>query len=144
MCLDQTLWLIFWERSSLGLLVNDYSHGIHIYTSFLKCKPFLCPIAMYYRYDYPSLEYTGLNSLCLSLKCNAQFPIVLVDSLIVGSLPGESCDTTAPEFRVMRGVSFTANDHKLGIMMSSFNQRRSKMDGTGAWHLSKCGYSSTY
>ena len=35
------------------------------------------------------------------------------------------------------GVSFKADDHKLGIMMSSFNQRRSKMDGTGAWHLSK-------
>ena len=59
------------------------------------------------------------------------------DSLIVGSLPGEDCDIAAPEFRVRGGVSFAATDHKLGIMMSSFNQRRSKMDGTGAWHLSK-------
>ncbi len=55
----------------------------------------------------------------------------------MGSLPGETCTTTGPNFRVRNGVSFTADDHKLGIMMSSFNQRRSKMDGTGAWHLSE-------
>ena len=45
--------------------------------------------------------------------------------------------TSAPDFHVKGGVSFTSRDHKLGIMMSSFNQQRSKMDGTGAWHLSK-------
>ena len=60
-----------------------------------------------------------------------------LDSLIVGSLPDESCETSAPSYRPGGGVSFALNDHKLGIMMSSFNQRRSKMDGTGAWHLSK-------
>ena len=63
--------------------------------------------------------------------------MLLIDSLLVGSLPGESCDTRRPAF-VPRGfVSFLASDNKLGIMMSSFNQRRSKMDGTGAWHLSE-------
>ena len=55
----------------------------------------------------------------------------------MGSLPGETCVTIAPDYRVRGGVSFAAVDHKIGIMMSSFNQRRSKMDGTGAWHLSK-------
>ena len=63
-------------------------------------------------------------------------PISSPDSLIVGSLPGESCQTSSPAY-LPGGVSFSRNDHKLGIMMSSFNQRRSKMDGTGAWHLSK-------
>ena len=63
-------------------------------------------------------------------------PISFPDSLIVGSLPGESCETSSPAY-LPGGVSFSRNDHKLGIMMSSFNQRRSKMDGTGAWHLSK-------
>jgi hypothetical protein len=62
---------------------------------------------------------------------------LFADSLVVGSVPGEPCAVTAPEFHVRGGVSFTARDHKLGIMMSSFNQRRSKMDGTGAWHLSE-------
>lgn len=76
--------------------------------------------------------------LHLSLSCPP--PLLLSnlfsDSLVVGSLPRESCTTRAPDFAV-RDVSFTANDHKLGVMMSSFNQRRSKMDGTGAWHLSE-------
>ena len=63
--------------------------------------------------------------------------ICFIDSLLVGSLPSEPCLTRAPSFRVRGGVSFDVSDHKLGIMMSSFNQKRSKMDGTGAWHLSK-------
>lgn len=50
----------------------------------------------------------------------------------------------APDFHVRGGVSFAAVDHKLGIMMSSFNQRRSKMDGTGAWHLSESQITYTY
>ena len=60
-----------------------------------------------------------------------------LDSLLVGSLPGEACVTSAPDFRVRGGVSFSVQDHKLGVMMSSFNVKRSKMDGTGAWHLSE-------
>ena len=60
-----------------------------------------------------------------------------LDSLLVGSLPGEVCVTSAPNFRVRGGVSFSVLDHKLGVMMSSFNVKRSKMDGTGAWHLSE-------
>ena len=63
--------------------------------------------------------------------------IYFSDSLIVGSLPGEGCVSSAPDFHVRGGVSFSLADHQLGIMMSSFNQKRSKMDGTGAWHLSK-------
>lgn len=57
-------------------------------------------------------------------------------SLIVGNLPGESCDARRPSI-VVPSSSFSIQSHKLGVMMSSFNQRRSKMDGTGKWHLSK-------
>lgn len=72
------------------------------------------------------------------LRVSTKHPVFFSkDSLIVGSLPGESCVVTAPEFHVGGGVSFAVNDHRLGIMMSSFNQKRSKMDGTGAWHLSE-------
>ena len=76
--------------------------------------------------------WTVILCMILSLK----------DSLIVGSLPGEACVIRAPDFWVRGGVSFTAGDHKLGIMMASFNQRRSKMDGTGAWHLSELSMNS--
>ena len=60
--------------------------------------------------------------------------IRIQDSLVVGSLPGEPCVGSPPAFAV---VSRGLKAHKLGIMMSSFNQRRSKMDGTGLWHLSE-------
>ena len=62
--------------------------------------------------------------------------ITLADSLIVGSLPGQTCLTTPPSHVIPR-VSFRASDDQLGIMMSCFNKRRSKMDGTGQWHLSE-------
>jgi len=57
-------------------------------------------------------------------------------SLIVGNVPGETCLTRRPSI-IVPSSSFSTHTHKLGVMMSSFNQKRSKMDGTGAWHLSK-------
>ena len=63
--------------------------------------------------------------------------VTLLDSLIVGSLPGQTCSATSPS-HVIPKVSFGASDDKLGIMMSCFNKKRSKMDGTGRWHLSEC------
>lgn len=57
-------------------------------------------------------------------------------SLIVGNLPGEMCEWRRPSI-VAPSSSLSVHSHKLGVMMSSFNQRRSKMDGTGQWHLSK-------
>ena len=60
--------------------------------------------------------------------------VQVTNSLIVGNLPGEQCSSSAPSYAV---VHIGPNEPKLGIMMSSFNQKRSKMDGTGVWHLSK-------
>lgn len=62
--------------------------------------------------------------------------VTILDSLIVGSLPGQSCLSSSPS-HVIPGVSFGAAEDQLGIMMSCFNKKRSKMDGTGRWHLSK-------
>ena len=62
--------------------------------------------------------------------------IKIEKSLIVGNIPGESCDTCRPSV-VIPSSSFSLQSHKLGVMMSSFNQQHSKMDGTGKWHLSK-------
>jgi len=62
--------------------------------------------------------------------------IRIEQSLIIGNLPEESCGTHTPSI-IVPSSSFNIRSHKLGVMMSSFNQRRSKMDGTGAWHLSK-------
>lgn len=53
----------------------------------------------------------------------------------MGSLPGEVCTTREPE---EGPLFFSAGDHKLGIMMSSFNQRKSN------WHLSEYTYTYTY
>ena len=58
------------------------------------------------------------------------------NTLLVGLAEDEGCVSSAPPHAV-GGVSFSRKDHKLGVMMSSFNQKRSKMDGTGKWHLSK-------
>lgn len=63
--------------------------------------------------------------------------ISITNTLLVGFLPNETCQTGSPSF-VIPGVSFLSVDPKLGLMMSSFNKKRSKMDGTGKWHLSKC------
>lgn len=62
--------------------------------------------------------------------------IRIEQSLIVGNLPEESSCDRRPSITVPSS-SLPASSHKLGVMMSSFNQRRSKMDGTGKWHLSK-------
>ena len=61
--------------------------------------------------------------------------VQISNSLIVGNLPGEQCFSSAPSYAV---VFIGPDEPKLGIMMTSFNQKRSKMDGTGVWHLSKC------
>ena len=60
----------------------------------------------------------------------------IFNAIIVGLLKNEMCETKRPD-HVVPAVSFDRDDHKLGIMMSSFNKKRSKMDGTGRWHLSK-------
>lgn len=72
----------------------------------------------------PVLHQLGLKS------------VGILNTVIVGLLEDEMCDTKSPD-HVVTGVSFGYNDHKLGIMMSSFNKKRSKMDGTGSWNLSK-------
>ena len=61
--------------------------------------------------------------------------VKLENSLIVGITAGEVCLSSSPPHAVP-GVSFSHMDHKHGIMMSSFNQKRSKMSGTGPFHLS--------
>ena len=61
--------------------------------------------------------------------------VQISNSLIVGNLPGEQCFSSALSYAV---VFIGPDEPKLGIMMTSFNQKRSKMDGTGVWHLSKC------
>ena len=72
----------------------------------------------------PVAHYLGRKSVQLS------------NSLIVGYLPEENCATSIPSSWIP-SVSFTKKDIATGIMMSSFNKRRSKMDGTGKWHLSE-------
>lgn len=62
--------------------------------------------------------------------------IHITDSLIVGFIPKVKCASSKPSFAVP-GVSLNLNTVSVGIMMSSFNKKRSKMDGTGMWHLSK-------
>ena len=62
--------------------------------------------------------------------------ITINNTLLVGFLPGETCQTSKPSFAVP-GVSFSKSDPVVGVMMSSFNKKRSKMDGTGKWHLSE-------
>ena len=62
--------------------------------------------------------------------------VTIFNTVIVGLLEGETCEAKHPDHAIP-GVSFGRNDHKLGIMMSSFNKKRSKMDGTAMWHLSK-------
>lgn len=57
------------------------------------------------------------------------------NTLIVGLVEGEKCISSTPAHSP--SVSLPAREKKLGIMMSSFNKKRSKMDGTGKWHLSK-------
>ena len=60
--------------------------------------------------------------------------VKIENTLIVGLVEGEECISSAPAHSP--SASLPARHHKLGIMMSSFNKKRSKMDGTGKWHLS--------
>ena len=60
--------------------------------------------------------------------------IKIEKTLIVGLVEDEECISSVPAHAPR--VSQSAREHKLGIMMSSFNKKRSKMDGTGAWHKS--------
>lgn len=69
--------------------------------------------------------------------------IAMYNSLIVGSLSGQTCLTSSPSY-VIPSVSFGSNEDTLGVMMSCFNKRRSKMDGTGRWHLSELTSLSGY
>ena len=62
--------------------------------------------------------------------------IKLENTLIVGLTEGEECLSSGPP-NTIQGVSFSPSSIKHGIMMSSFNQKRSKMDGTSPFHLSK-------
>ena len=62
--------------------------------------------------------------------------IKIEKSLIVGNIPGESCHTRRPSI-VISSSSFNLQSHKLGVMMSLFNQQCSNINGTGKWHLSK-------
>ena len=62
--------------------------------------------------------------------------IKVVNSLLVGFIPQASCESSKPA-NAISGVSLANGDPSVGIMMSSFNKKRSKMDGTGKWHLSK-------
>lgn len=62
--------------------------------------------------------------------------IHIMNSLIVGFIPQVKCATSKPSSAVP-GVSQSVDAVSAGIMMSSFNKKRSKMDGTAKWHLSK-------
>ena len=64
-----------------------------------------------------------------------QKSIKIVNTLLVGFLPTTSCESSIP-VNAVPGVSLANNDASVGIMMSSFNKKKSKMDGTGQWHLS--------
>lgn len=59
-----------------------------------------------------------------------------LDSILIASLPDQSCSTELPDWAPQQS-SIDALHIGAGVMMSSFNGRRSKMDGTAAWHLSK-------
>ena len=63
----------------------------------------------------------------------------LTDSIIVGTLPEDTCSDSQPSW-TPGSSSIKLIEPSFGIMMSSFNQLRSKMDGTGQWHLSKIEY----
>ena len=58
------------------------------------------------------------------------------NSLIVGFIPEMPCQSSKP-FNSIPGVSLSKGDPSIGIMMSSFNNKKSKMDGTAKWHLSE-------
>ena len=62
--------------------------------------------------------------------------IALQNSLIVGFLYGQQCLLSRPSYGTISSSKLSEN--KVGIMMSSFNMKRSKMDGTSSWSLSKC------
>ena len=62
--------------------------------------------------------------------------VKLENTLIVGITEGEGCLSSSLPHAIP-DVSFSHEDHKHGIMMSSFNQKRSKMSGTGPFHLSR-------
>lgn len=61
----------------------------------------------------------------------------IYNSLLVGFLSSSVTCQTSPPSHAIPGVSLAASHLSFGIMMSSFNKKRSKMDGTGSWHLSK-------
>ena len=58
------------------------------------------------------------------------------DSIIIGTLPGETCSLSGPSW-TPGSSAIQLSSPSFGVMMSSFNQDRSKIDGTGQWHLSK-------
>jgi hypothetical protein len=62
--------------------------------------------------------------------------LVLPDSIIIGTLPGETCSDSQPSW-TPGSSSIQLTEPSFGVMMSSFNQARSKLDGTAQWHLSK-------
>lgn len=61
--------------------------------------------------------------------------IAIHNSVMVGFLHNQQCMLTRPSY--VTTASSKLPENKVGIMMSSFNMQRSKMDGTSPWHLSK-------
>ena len=60
-----------------------------------------------------------------------------LDSIIIG----QHCSTSVPSWTGPTAIGVA--EPSFGVVMSSFNALRSKMDGTTEWHLSKITYLPT-
>lgn len=81
----------------------------------------------------------GHTGLCLNIfgpdpvKHQLDYKWIKVDdSLVVGATEQEPCFTSKPAH--CPSICAQASDPKLGIMMATFAEKKSKMDGTAPWH----------